>query len=176
MELINFDNVASVLEEYAVAVRNKYQDNLIENDRISSGKLLNGAEYKVDFDGTEYVVSLDLQKYWKYIEKGVRGEKNPMSPYANPGWKAYPHILKWISVKPVIPRPMANGQLPTPQQLAGMITSKIVKNGTEGSDDLHDALDEVNAIYKDKLIIALDKDLSTMMKVIVGDFKGTIGT
>lgn len=174
MELINLNNVMETLEQYAIEVRNKYQDNLIQDDKISSGKLLNSVDYQVVQNGMTYEVQLKLEEYWKYVEKGVRGEKNPSSPYENPGWKAYPFILDWISVKPVLPRPLKNGKLPTPKQLAFLITRSMVKKGTEGSDDLKDSIDEINARYKEKLVIALHKDMETLMKVMVGEIQGHV--
>lgn len=174
MELINLNNVQQTLEEYAQAVRNEYQDNLIRSDRIAGGGLLNSVEYIVERNGMEYEVKLELQSYWKYVERGVQGEKNTTSPYPNPGWKAFPHILKWISVKPVIPKPDDGGNLPTQKQLAYLITRSIVKNGIEAGKELQEALDTINAEYKDKLVYALQKDLDTIMKVMVGDFAGSI--
>lgn len=175
MELINLDNVMQVLEEYAQEVRNRYQDNLILHDRIASGDLLNSVEYQVIQDGQVYEVQLRLQDYWKYVEEGVRGDRNPSSPYQNPGWKAYPFILKWIDVKPVLPRPLENGKLPTPKQLAFLITRSIVEHGTEGSQDLEESLLDVNYRYREKLVYALHQDMETIMKVLVGEIKGAIG-
>ena len=34
-EIIEWTNLKKVLEEYAIAVRNTYQDNLIKSDRIA---------------------------------------------------------------------------------------------------------------------------------------------
>lgn len=172
MELLNFDNLTAVLEEYAQEVRNTYQDKLITNDRISSGKLLNSVEYTVTKGDTEYVVSLTLEKYWKYLEYGVQGKNNTTSPYKNPGWGAYPHILEWVKVKPVIPRP-TKGRIPTPEGLAGAITASIVKNGIEPGGEMKDAIDEVNARYKDKMVIALRKDTQNIIKVLVGAIQGS---
>lgn len=174
MELINLDNVMDVLEQYAQDVRNEYQDNLIRNDRIAGGDLLNSVEYRIEQNGTTYEVKLELAKWWKYVERGVQGEKNTASPYKNPGWKAFPHIMKWISIKPVLPRPNDDGDLPTPKQLAYLITRNIVKNGTEGSNDLGDALATINERYKDKLVYALQQDLNNFMKVIVGEITGSV--
>lgn len=176
MELINLENVRQTLEEYANEVRNLYQDNLITNDRISSGGLLNGVEYIVEQNGQEYSVSLELNKYWKYIEYGVQGKKNTKSPYKNPGWKAFPAIMDWIMVKPVLPRPFDNGKMPKPKQLAYLITSKIVENGTEAGEELQDALDVINEKYQNKLVYALQADAENILKVIVGDFQGSINT
>lgn len=174
MELIDLKNVMETLEQYAQDVRNAYQDNLIKNDRIASGDLLNSVEYRVIHNGVEYEVQLKLQDYWKYVEEGVQGARNLTSPYRNPGWKAYPFILKWIEVKPVLPRPNAEGKLPTQKQLAYLITRSIVENGTRGSNDLEDALKEINAKYRNKLVIALHDDMDTLMKVIVGNFQGSV--
>lgn len=175
MELLNFDNIAQVLEEYAQDVRNTYQDKLIEGERIASGKLLNSVEYTVTQGENEWVVSLTLEHYWKYLEYGVQGAKNATSPFGNPGWGAYPHILEWIKVKPVLPRPN-KGKIPSQKSLAYLITRSIVKNGTKPGGELQDALDEVNAKYKDKLVIALRKDSENIMKVLVGGFTGSVPT
>lgn len=172
MELINLDKVQSVLEEYGRDVRNAFQDNLIKGDRISSGKLLNSVEYSVEFNGVSYLVKLSLEDYWKYLEEGVRGKDNPSSPFANPGWKAYPFILDWITVKPVVPRPNKDGKLPTPRQLAGAITYSIVEKGTQPTNDLEKAIEQVNGLYKDKLVYALRDDMDRVLKLIVGDIQG----
>lgn len=176
MELLNFDNLMATLEEYAQEVRNLYQDKLIEGDRISSGKLLNSIEYQVTQGENEYVVSLSLEEYWKYLEYGISGADNTTSPFGNPGWKAYPHILEWIKVKPVIPRPDKNGKLPSQKSLAYLITRSIVQNGTQPGGELKETIDEVNARYKDKIIIAIRKDTENLLKVMVGGIQGSVPT
>lgn len=176
MELMNFDNIAQTLEEFAQEVRNTYQDKLIEGDRIASGKLLNSVEYTVTKGDMEYVVSLTLEKYWKYLEYGISGANNTSSPFSNPGWKVYPHILEWIKVKPVIPRPDRNGKIPSQKSLAYLISRAIVKNGTQPGGELKDAIDEVNARYREKLVIALRKDTQNIIKVLVGEIKGSVPT
>jgi len=174
MELLNLENVMATLQEYAQEVRNLYQDKLIEGDRISSGKLLNSVEYQVVDNGREYLVQLSLEEYWKYLEYGVSGADNTTSPFKNPGWGAYPHILEWIKVKPVLPRPDRNGKLPSQKSLAYLITRSIVHNGTMPGGELKDTLDEVNARYKDKLIYSLRKDTESILKVMVGGIQGSV--
>lgn len=173
MELLNFDNLMATLEEYAQEVRNTYQDRLITKDRVASGKLLNSIEYGVNYNGVEYEVTLTLEKYWKYIEYGVRGKENTTSPFPNPGWGAYPHILEWVKVKPVLPRPK-KPRIKRPETLAGAITAAIVKNGIKPGEEMKDALEEVNERYKQKLVIALRKDLEVIMKVMVGGINGDV--
>ena len=166
MELVNLDNLAAVLDEFAVEVRNLYQDKLILHDRIASGDLLNSVECNVEYDGHTYSVTLTLQDYWKYVEEGVRGKKNPRSPYNNPGWKAYPFIYKWIEVKPVIPRPY-NGKLPSQKSLAYLITRSIKENGTQGSHDLRDTKEAVLARYRSKIAEALGHDMTDYIRKMV---------
>lgn len=175
MELINLEHVRGVLEEYAQAVRNLYQDNLIRSDRIASGDLLNSVEYRVIQDGAEYEVQLSLAEYWKHVEYDTK-----------PHWPPVSAIREWIRVKPVLPRPDANGRIPTPQTLAFLIGRAIagkspnqekLKNpqgGTEGSHDLERAIDAINREYRDKLVVALSQDTDTLMKVIVGEIRGSL--
>ena len=162
-ELINLDNVMAVLEDYAIAVRNKYQDNLILHDRIASGGLLNSVEYRVVQDGQTFEVQLTLQDYWKYIEDGTRPHFPPLD-----------RILEWIRVKPVIPRPDDKGRIPTPQQLAYLIGRKISRVGTEGTHDLKDAIEVINARYRDKIVYAIGQDTQVLTKVILGGIKGSV--
>lgn len=163
MELINLNNVMETLEQYAQEVRNKYQDNLIQDDKIASGQLLNSVEYQVVQNGMVYEVQLRLQDYWKYVEYGTKPHLPPVSK-----------ILEWVRVKPVIPRPNDNGKLPTPIQLAWAITKGIEKHGTIGTESLEEALLDINYKYREKLVIALHQDMETIMKVIVGDFQGHV--
>lgn len=163
MELINLDNLMTVLDEYGREVRNIYQDRLITSDRIASGGLLNSIEYIVEHSGTQYTVSLKLQHYWKYVEDDTK-----------PHWPPLKKLLEWIQVKPVIPRPDSRGRIPKPEQLAFLIGRKIAREGTKGSHDLQDALDEVNARYRDRFAVAFHKDTSTLMKVLLGQIRGSM--
>lgn len=163
MELINFDNLMAVLEEYGQAVRNLYQDNLIRNDRIATGDLLNSIDYQVQFNGVAYEVQLKLEEYWKYVEEDTK-----------PHWPPVNKILEWISAKPIIPKPDDRGRIPTPRQLAYLIGRKISKVGTEGSHDLKDAIEVINARYRDKIVYAIGQDTQVLTKVILGGIKGSV--
>ena len=175
MELINLENVRQTLEQYAQDVRNLYQDKLIQGDRISSGKLLNSVEYQVVYNGVEYEVQLTLEKYWKYLEYGISGkEKNTDRPFGHTTWGAYPYILEWVKVKPVLPRPKRGVKRPTPRTLAGAITASLIKNGIEPGGEMKDAIDEVNLRYKDKLVYALHKDMTVLLKVLIGEIQGSV--
>ena len=148
-KLIDLPHVQAVMEEMAIAIRNEYQDNLIRNDRIASGDLLNNIEYEVTRGDFTYTIYVKMKDYWYFVENGRKAGKMP--PIDN--------ILNWIRVKPVLPRPNAKGKLPTPQQLAFLIARKIGEEGTEGTQDLRKATDTIWDTFEDRLYEAIDEDV-----------------
>ena len=177
MELIDLTELQQVLQDLANDIRDNYKEHLQFNDRYTergvptgySQKLIDSVKTQVVVGDNAYEVTMTLNDYWKYVEEGVRGDKNPSSPYKNPGWKAYPFILRWIDIKPVIPRPLGNGKLPTPKQLGFLITRAIVENGTQGSHDLEKVKDGVIPWYKEKIAIALGHDMENYIRKLVRD-------
>jgi hypothetical protein len=159
-QLIKYDHLLEVLERYAIALRNSYQDNLIRNDRVASGKLLNTVEYEVKDKNGTYTVSLKLQDYWKWIESG-----RPPTTGGGSG-DLRRAILDWIRVKPVLPHPDKDGKLPTPEQLAYLISRKIHMEGYEGTHDLREATDETWDRFVYEIYEAIDKDWdSALIKI-----------
>lgn len=148
-KLIDLPHVQAVMEEMAIAIRNEYQDNLIRNDRIASGDLLNNIEYEVTRGDFTYTIYVKMKDYWYYVENGRKAGK----------WPPIDNILSWIRVKPVLPRPNAKGKLPTPQQLAFLIARKIGEEGTEGTQDLRKATDTIWDTFEDRLYEAIDEDV-----------------
>ena len=157
-DLLNTETLRAVLDEYGVAVRNLYQDRLILHDRIATGELLNSVEVHVDYDGQAYEVKLDLADYWRYIEMDTA-----------PHWPPPSAILKWIQAKPVLPRPLKNGKLPTPQQLAFLIGRKIAVFGTKGQPDLTDSVEDMNRQYQERIAAALAHDVGSYIRKLVRD-------
>jgi hypothetical protein len=158
-ELISFENLQKVLQQFGEEIRNEYQDNLIRSNRIASGDLLNSVEFEVVRNGNSFKVNLNLAPYWKYLEEGTKPHFPPVSA-----------ILKWIEVKPVIPRPLSNGKLPTPKQLAFLIGRKIDEEGTEGSHDLQRAAVTINDKFREAIIEAFTKDVQGAMDGYVLEF------
>lgn len=148
-KLIDLPHVQAVMEEMAIAIRNEYQDNLIRNDRIASGDLLNNIEYEVTRGDFTYTIYVKMKDYWYYVENGRKAGK----------WPPIQNILDWIKIKPVLPRPNAEGKLPTPQQLAFLIARKIGEEGTEGTQDLRKATDTIWDTFEDRLYEAIDADV-----------------
>ena len=160
---MNWTNLERVLEEYGRELRNKYQDNLINSDRLASGELLNSVEYIVEKDNMHISVSLQLAEYWKYVEYDTK-----------PHWPPVDKIKEWIRVKPILPQPDKNGKLPTPDQLAYLIGRKINELGTTGSNDLHNAVDEVNNWFLEKIEEAITMDVEETATVILTEYFSTL--
>lgn len=156
---MNWTNLEKVLEEYGRELRNKYQDNLINSDRLASGELLNSVEYIVEKDNMHISVSLQLADYYKYVEYDTK-----------PHWPPLDKIKEWIRVKPILPQPDKNGKLPTPDQLAYLIGRKINELGTTGSNDLHNAVDEINDRFLQLIEEAITKDVEETATVILTEY------
>lgn len=152
-------NLEKVLEEYGRELRNKYQDSLINNDRIASGELLNSCEYIIQKDSYSISVSLQLAEYWKYVEWDTK-----------PHWPPVDKILEWVKIKPVLPHSGSDGKLPTPEQLTFLIGRKIAKEGTKGSNDLHQSIEELNNEYMQLIEEAITKDVDEASTVIITEF------
>lgn len=160
MDLPNdFPNLRAVLEEYGVALRNAYQDNLIASDRIATGTLLNSVEVRVDGpDGGAWSVVFSLSEWWRYVEDGTR-----------PHWPPRDAILRWIQAKPVIPRPDDRGRLPTPESLAFLIGRKIAREGTGGTHDLERAEQALLGSYMPRIAEALRRDVTDEAMLYIVD-------
>lgn len=167
-ELIDFTELQKVLQDLANDIRENYKEHLEYNDHFTTErKLLDSIRTQVVVGDQAFEITMTLQDYWKYVEEGVQGGNNFTSPYGNPGWKAYPFILHWIDIKPVIPRPNSNGTIPTPKQLGYLITRSIVENGTVGTHDLAKTKEGVIPWYKEKIAAALGHDMENYIRKLV---------
>lgn len=158
--LSEFPRVYEVLERYAEEFIEQYRLNLVESGRPASGRLADSLTYKVDMGANVYAVDISLLDYWKYIESGTR-----------PHWPPVSAIREWIKVKPVIPRPMANGKLPTESQLAFLIGRKISRVGTEGINDFERANQEIFSRMEMSIAEAVTEDLQRQVSIIFTDFE-----
>ena len=167
-ELIEFTELQQVLADLANDIRDNYKEHLEFNDRYTTErKLIDSVRSQVVVGDQAFEVTLTLQDYWKYVEEGVQGADNYNSPYKNPGWKAFPFILRWIDIKPVIPKPDSNGRLPSPKQLGYLITRAIVENGTQGTHDLEKVKEGIIPWYKERIAAALGHDMEHYIRKIV---------
>ena len=137
--------IEQILYQIAFKVASDYQNELKAMDISAAGNLSN-VDFEVDYSGNKYTISLILQDYWKYVEGGRL-----------PG--SFPNITKlreWISIKPIMPRPMADGKLPSEEQLVYMIGNSIKENGIPAKPALKNALDK-------------NKDVLSKVKTIISD-------
>ena len=154
--LIRFPRLAAALQGYAEALKDAYRQNLIQSDRLASEQLLNSVDCEVRQDGTSIVVSVAVLDYWKYVEYDTR-----------PHYPPYQAILRWVRVKPVLPRPMDNGRIPSPQTLAYFIKQSIGENGTTGSHDLGNALSAMQREWEVRIAEAAASDIIDSWRSVI---------
>lgn len=154
---LNMPHVEAVLHEYAETVRDLYKEKLVEADRLASEDLYNSVEAQVVVNGTEYLVQVRALDYWKYVEWDTK-----------PHWPPVQSLLRWIRVKPVLPR--SGGSVPRPEQLAYLIGRKIAREGTKGSHDLALASTETNRRFRDAITEALAQDAQQFVTVWIHQY------
>lgn len=154
---LTMPHVEAVLHEYAETVRDLYKEKLVEADRLASEDLYNSIEAQVVVNGTEYLVQVRALDYWKYVEWDTK-----------PHWPPVQSLLRWIRVKPVLPR--SGGSVPRPEQLAYLIGRKIAREGTKGSHDLALASTETNRRFRDAIAEALAQDAQQFVTVWIHQY------
>lgn len=148
--LIAFSHLAAVLEEYGSAICTTYREELTARGKNASGVLGNTVCYIVKRYTSAYAVDLSLADYWQYVEYGrCPGKFPPLDK-----------ILEWVRIKPVIPRPLSNGKLPTEKQLAFLIGRKIAREGIAPTPALAAASDMTFDQFLTRIGDALSADLS----------------
>ena len=164
-ELLNLDNLRAVLEEYGKAVAEQYKANLKRDGRPASHKLEQSIHTHVDVDGQDFVVRMDLEEYWKYIEYGTRGRLTGNPSRKFPPLKA---IEDWIDVKPGLPKPST---IPQKKSLAFLIGRKIRDFGTQGRADLTEAKMEVTEQWRERIEAALQHDMYNYIRKVLAPSK-----
>ena len=155
--LINLTATEEALAAYAADVRELYRDNLIKSDRLATEGLLNSVETQIERDGQAYLVTMTLADYWKFVEWDTKPHCPPVQS-----------LLRWIRVKPVLPR--SGGGVPRPEQLAYLIGRKIAREGTKGSHDLALASTETNRRFRDAINEALAQDAQQFVTVWIHQY------
>ena len=160
-ELMNLENFRAALEEYGQAFAEQYKKNLIEDKRPASGKLIQSIKTRVVVNGQEYIVQMELEDYWKYLEYGTKGRAN-----GNPTRKfpPLPAILNWIKVKPELPKPSTIDEW---NKMAWAISWKIREFGTAGKADMLKTQMQINDQWKDKLEAALQLDMTNYIRKVL---------
>lgn len=155
---MEFKNTLSTLNDFGKFLVDEYKDRLILNDVNASDTLYKSVKFNVENNGKTFEVQITLEDYWKYVENGRKPGK----------WPPINAIQKWVEIKPVLPRPMANGKLPTTQQLAFLIARKIGLEGIKPRPLLQQSVNEVWEVMKEHLEEALAKDLEKEITIELG--------
>lgn len=159
LALMEFPHTTEVLQRYAAEFIERYRLSLMESGRPASGALSNNLSYQITVDDRSFAVDIALMEYWKYVENGTR-----------PHWPPSDAIRRWIEVKPVVPRPMANGKIPTTSQLTYLIQRKIATFGTEGSHDLQRTNEQLIAEMEESIANAVTEDVEAYVTAMFTDF------
>lgn len=130
MELTTIQNIINEFTDTLKSV-------ISSNGSNASGTLSKSIKGIVKMNDKYLTVSISLEDYWKYIEYGT-----------NPHFPPVDKIREWIRVKPVLPRPLASGKLPTENQLAFLIGRKISKFGTKPKPFLNNTKEEFDLVGK----------------------------
>ena len=150
--------IEQILYQVAMDVAMDYQAELNTLNVRATGNLQN-VDFEVEVSGDTYRIYLILQDYWKFVEKG----RLPGS-FPNIG-----QLQQWIQIKQILPRPMADGKLPTEKQLTFMIGNHIKENGIPARPVLANTLeknkDVINKI-KDAVALGFDKEIKKNVKRI----------
>lgn len=148
-QLISFEHLTRTLQELADDMRETYKAELDKSDRYTTERsLINSVRTEVVVNDRSYEVIMRLNDYWRYVEDDTR-----------PHWPPPSAILRWVIIKPVVPRPLKNGKIPKPAQLAYLIGRKISQEGTTGSHDLQHAREQVLTMWTAALSEALRLDV-----------------
>ena len=148
---MKFSRTEALLNSFAQTIVNRYRDKISE---YSSGKLYKTIDYTITSKSDSYLVTINLEEYWKFIEKGRRaGAKMP--PVSA--------IENWIKVRKIIPRPVAlksgKQRVPTVQQLAYVIARSIARNGIAARPFMRESIEDTMKDFQSKLSAAVREDV-----------------
>lgn len=150
MEKLELTTIQDITNDFVVELKNK----LKANDSNASGTLSNSIRGIVKQNGKYIVISIQLEDYYQFVENGRKAGKYP----------PINAIKNWISVKPVLPRPLKSGKLPTANQLAFLIARKISKVGIKPKPFLKPTItdfDLINKVYNE-VVNLLNKQLEDL--------------
>lgn len=160
---MDYANTITVLNEFADTLINEYKGKLA-SEGWQSGKLYNSIK-KVSVKNIKgnFMLTLNLEEYWKCIEEGRKAGKQPNRKKMPP----ITEIRKWIDKKNIIPRPirLKSGKefSPTRNTLAFLISRSILKNGFKTAIPpkplFKTSLQTAKEMFIDKIKEALVKDL-----------------
>lgn len=148
---MKFSRTEALLNSFAQTIVNRYREKIVD---YASGKLYKTIDYTITSKSDSYLVTINLEEYWKYIEKGRR-----------PGAKMPPveAIENWIKVRKILPRPVAlksgKQRVPTVQQLAYVIARSISRKGIAPRPFMRESIEDTMKDFQSKLSAAVREDV-----------------
>jgi hypothetical protein len=182
-----FPVVESLLNQFGGQFVITAQNNLIANKNIASGDIKD-IRTNITKYGNTYTLSLGYSKnqpaskYWKFVNKGVRGTKNEKAdsktPYKfNPSKKSIPIAVaqrmidsgkkKTTSVKPYRKLGVETKAIEDKKSLAYLIASSIHRRGLSSTHYFDNAAKETfGQNFYDVMTAALGKDIQIKIRQI----------
>lgn len=159
MAELRYDNLYAVLEGYGREVVAKYRAKLAVAGKNASGELSSTMRSFVERKGDLVAVYVELQDYWKYLERGTRMQ----GPKAHQGkFPPLKPLVEWVKVKNI---PLKGRK---PEQVAFLVARKIWKEGTRPFWFLRDSLAEIPDIDR-RVEQALRDDIGTYIREMIAE-------
>ncbi len=127
-----------ILNKIITEFQKYYKDKIIKTGHNASGQLANTQSFEVEYNNDNWLITLKMEEYWKYLEYGRKSGKMP----------PIDDILSWINVKKILPR--GNKKPITKKQLAYVIARSIGKKGLPATHLLEKSMTEFN--FKNKVL------------------------
>lgn len=150
IEDIKWTHLMEVLQQYGDYFIQLAREDLQANRTNASYTLSDTMRTIVNIFDDRMEVDIELQDYWYYVEHGRRPGKFP----------PVNKIKEWIQVKPVTPYADSKGRMPTVDQLAWAIRTKIGKEGTKPQPFFEKNKKITYDHFKDIIAQAIDADIA----------------
>lgn len=148
---MKFSRTEALLNSFGNTLISRYREKIKE---YSSGKLYKTIDYTITSKSDSYLVTINLEDYWKYISYGRK-----------PGSRMPPveAIEKWIKVRKILPRPITlksgKQRVPTVPQLAYVIARSISRRGIAPRPFMRESINQTIEDFKSKLTAAVREDV-----------------
>lgn len=147
---IKWTHLREVLQQYGDYFIQLAKDDLQANKTNASYTLSDTMKTIVQIYDDRMEVDIELQDYWYYVEHGRRPG----------GFPPVNKIKEWIQVKPVYPTADSNGRVPTVDQLAWAIRTKIGKEGTKAQPFFDKNIKPTYEHFQEAIAFAIDEDVA----------------